>query len=190
MLALIFEAMSHTIYKWHASSSKLNCYRTMHSLKDRVSILHNAILADQDPKTSPELSCNGLDELFIVVLMPDTAWDQSLIPYGHTHSICRNSETLSPGATASFSRSLGFISVVSQQGVGESPGSLEDVSHPQHVPAGAVPMITPVFWNWGRRKLQFVQNISLVSSFFPSHPCLDMFSIDSIVVILSLSPSR
>lgn len=31
------------------------------------------------------------------------------------------------------------------------------------------------------RKLQFVQNISLVSSFFPSYPCLDMFSIDSIV---------
>lgn len=187
MLALIFEAMSHTIYKWHASSSKLNCYRTMHSLKDRVSILHNAILADQDPKTSPELFCNGLDELFIVVLMPDTAWDQSLIPYGHTHSICRNSETLSPGATASFSRSLGFISVVSQRGAPVS-----------HLEAWRMWVTLNMFqlelsqWSHGCSDIEEDANCNLFKifalfhPFFPSHPCLDMFSIDSIVVILSL----
>ena len=167
MLALIFEAMSHTIYKWHASSSKLNCYRTIHSLKDRVSILHNAILADQDPKTSPELSCNGLDELFIVVLMPDTAWDQSLIPYGHTHSICRNSETLSPGATASFSRSLGFISVVSQRGAWWVTSKLGGCESPSTCSSWSCPNDHP-----GVLKLRKTQ-IAIRSYFFP---CFILFS--------------
>lgn len=160
----------------------------MHSLKDRVSILHNAILADQDPKTSPELSCNGLDELFmVVVLMPDTAgfYFETVIDTVWPNTFHQQRPMLGNQVVTKISvqeqrrafRGPWGLSVwCLRQGGCESPRSLEDVTNGatfQHVPAGAVPM-HPVFWNWRTQ----IAILSYDFPFFilsPSHPCLDMF---------------